>query len=61
MNVNGKSVRNSSNLRERIMKVILKNFMNFSQVFQTPGLREMNIANAESIFDQNEYVIQIPR
>ena len=33
--------------------------MNFSQIFQTPGLRKINIANAESIFDQNEYNILI--
>ena len=33
--------------------------MNFSQIFQIPGLRKMNIANAESIFDQNEYGILI--
>ena len=33
--------------------------MNFSQIFQIPGLRKMNIANAESTFDQNECDIQI--
>ena len=33
--------------------------MNFSQIFQIPGLRKMNIANAESIFDQKEYGILI--
>ena len=35
--------------------------MNFSQILQIPGLRKMNIANAESIFDQNEYDILIFR
>ena len=54
VNANG----NSSNLRERIMKVLLKNFY-FSQIFQKPGLRKMNIANTESIFDQNEYDILV--
>ena len=33
--------------------------MNFSQIFQIPGLKKINIANAESIFDQNEYNILI--
>ena len=28
--------------------------MIFSQIFQIPGLRKMNIPNADSIFDQNE-------
>ena len=32
--------------------------MNFSQIFQIPGLRELNIATAEPIFDQNRYDIQ---
>ena len=58
MNVNGKSVRNGLNSRETIMKVLLKTFMNFSSlIFQISGLRKMNIANAESLFDQNEYDI----
>ena len=35
--------------------------MDFSQIFQIPGLRKMNIANAELIFDQNECDIQILR
>ena len=29
--------------------------MDFLQIFQIPGVRKTNIANAESIFDQNEY------
>ena len=33
--------------------------MNFLQIFQIPGVRKINIANAESIFDQNEYNILI--
>ena len=33
--------------------------MNFSQIFQIPGLKKINVANAESIFDQNEYNILI--
>ena len=33
--------------------------MKFSQIFQIPGLRKMNIANAESLFDQNECDVQI--
>ena len=35
--------------------------MNFSQILQIPDLRLMNIAKAESIFDQNEYDILIFR
>ena len=35
--------------------------MNFSHIFQKPGLRKMNVRNAESIFDQNEYDIQVLR
>ena len=34
--------------------------MNFSKTFQIPGLRKMNVANAESIFALSEYDIQIP-
>ena len=33
--------------------------MNFLQIFQIPGVRKINIANAGSIFDQNEYNILI--
>ena len=33
--------------------------MKFSEIFQIPGLRKMNIANAVSLFDQNECDIQI--
>ena len=33
--------------------------MKFSEISQIPGFRKMNIANAESIFDQNECDIQI--
>ena len=33
--------------------------MNFLQIFQIPDVRKINIANAESIFDQNEYNILI--
>ena len=36
-------------------------FMNFSQIFQIRGLRELNIATAEPIFDQNRYDIQTLR
>ena len=42
-----------------LWKCYWKIIMNFSQIFQTPGLRKINIANAESIFDQNEYNILI--
>ena len=35
--------------------------MNSSQILEIPDLRKMNIANSESIFDQNEYDIQILR
>ena len=35
--------------------------MIFSQIFQISGLRKINIANAESISDQNEYDILILR
>ena len=28
--------------------------MSFSEIFQIQGLRKMNIANSESIFDQKE-------
>ena len=41
------------------MKVLIKHFINFSQIFQISGLRKMNIENAESIFDQNEYDVLI--
>ena len=57
--VDGKSVKNNSNSRERIMKVPLINFMNFSQNFQIPRTRKMNMGILKSIFDQNEYDIQI--
>ena len=57
--VDGKSVKNNSNSRERIKKVPLKNFMNFSQNFQIPRTRKMNMGILESIFDQSEYDIQI--
>ena len=58
--MNGKSVKNSSdsknssNSKVRIMKVVMKNFHKFSTDFSSTGLRKLNIANAESIFDQNE-------
>ena len=57
--VDGKSVKNNSNSRERIMKVPLINFMNFSQNFQIPRTRKMNMGILKSIFDQNKYDIQI--
>ena len=54
VNVNGTSLKNNSNSREGTMKLLLKNFMIFSQIFQIPGLRKMNIPNSDSSFDQNE-------
>ena len=54
VNVNRKSVKNRSSSREGTMKLLLKNFHEYLQVFQIPGLRKMNMANAESIFDQHE-------
>ena len=41
------------------MKVLLKYFHEFSQIFQIPGLRKTNMVNAESIFYQIECDIQI--
>ena len=35
--------------------------MNFSQIFQIPGLRKINIANSQSTFDENKYNIHILR
>ena len=45
--------------RGELWKYYWKNFLKFSQIFQMPGLIKINIANVESIFDQNECDIEI--
>ena len=42
-------------------KNVTETLKNFSQIFQIPGLRKMNIANIKSISDLNECDIQILR
>ena len=60
VNVNGKSVKIAQFLGENY-KNVTETLKNFSQMFQIPGLRKMNIANIKSIFDLNECDIQILR
>ena len=44
-------MNNSSNSRDKNIKVLLKIFMTFSQFFQIGVLKKMSIANTESIFE----------
>ena len=57
-NVNRKSWR-IARIQEKILKVLLRNFHEFFT--KIPGLKKMHVASVESIFDQNEYDIQILR